>query len=89
MANPGATVVEIDGDVSFLMDVQELATIMVENLPVKMMVLNNQHLGMVVQWKDRFYKANRAPTYLAFTKQTEQILTSGIHLLNLKFSSIF
>ena len=47
MANPGATVVDIDGDVSFLMDVQELATIRVENLPVKMMILSNQHLGMV------------------------------------------
>jgi len=47
VANPGATVVDIDGDVSFLMDVQELATIRVENLPVKMMILSNQHLGMV------------------------------------------
>jgi len=64
VANPGATVVDIDGDVSFLMDVQELATIRVENLPVKMMILNNQHLGMVVQWEDRFYKENRAHTYL-------------------------
>lgn len=64
VANPGATVVDIDGDGSFLMNVQELATIRVENLPVKMMVLNNQHLGMVVQWEDRFYKANRAHTYL-------------------------
>lgn len=64
VANPGATVVDIDGDGSFLMNVQELATIRVENLPVKMMVLNNQHLGMVVQWEDRFYKGNRAHTYL-------------------------
>ena len=30
----------------------------------KMVVLNNQYLGMVVQWEDRFYKANRAHTYL-------------------------
>ncbi|KAE9467502.1 hypothetical protein C3L33_00596, partial [Rhododendron williamsianum] len=42
----------------------ELATIRVQNLPVKIMVLNNQHLGMVVQWEDRFYSANRAHTYL-------------------------
>ncbi|XP_010097890.2 LOW QUALITY PROTEIN: acetolactate synthase 3, chloroplastic [Morus notabilis] len=64
VANPGAVVVDIDGDGSFIMNVQELATIRVENLPVKIMVLNNQHLGMVVQWEDRFYKANRAHTYL-------------------------
>ncbi|XP_004307144.1 PREDICTED: acetolactate synthase 2, chloroplastic [Fragaria vesca subsp. vesca] len=63
-ANPDAIVVDIDGDGSFMMNVQELATIKVENLPVKILLLNNQHLGMVVQWEDRFYKANRAHTYL-------------------------
>ncbi|KAM1034067.1 hypothetical protein ACFX19_038120 [Malus domestica] len=64
VANPDSVVVDIDGDGSFLMNVQELATISVEKLPVKIMLLNNQHLGMVVQWEDRFYKANRAHTYL-------------------------
>ncbi|KAK7246527.1 hypothetical protein RIF29_41396 [Crotalaria pallida] len=64
VANPGAIVVDIDGDGSFIMNVQELATIRVENLPVKILLLNNQHLGMVVQWEDRFYKSNRAHTYL-------------------------
>merc|ERR1712176_1147039 len=58
------TVVDIDGDGSFLMNVQELAAIKAEDLDVKVMVINNQHLGMVVQWEDRFYKANRAHTYL-------------------------
>ncbi|KAK6912974.1 Thiamine pyrophosphate enzyme, central domain [Dillenia turbinata] len=64
VAKPEAIVVDIDGDGSFIMNVQELATVRVENLPIKMMVLNNQHLGMVVQLEDRFYKANRAHTYL-------------------------
>ncbi len=63
-ANPGVTVIDIDGDGSFVMNIQELATCAVEKLPVKMVILNNQHLGMVVQWEDRFYKANRAHTYL-------------------------
>ena len=63
-ANPDVTVVDIDGDGSFLMNLQELATCAVEQLPVKTVILNNQHLGMVVQWEDRFYKANRAHTYL-------------------------
>ncbi|KAJ8615179.1 hypothetical protein MRB53_034551 [Persea americana] len=63
-ASPGTIVVDIDGDGSFIMNVQELATICVEQLDVKIMILNNQHLGMVVQWEDRFYKANRAHTYL-------------------------
>ena len=61
---PKRAVVDIDGDGSFVMNIQELATARVEELDVKVMVLNNQHLGMVVQWEDRFYKANRAHTYL-------------------------
>jgi acetolactate synthase I/II/III large subunit len=63
-ANPGKTVIDIDGDGSFLMNVQELACAFVEKLPVKVLLLNNQHLGMVVQWEDRFYQSNRAHTYL-------------------------
>eukprot|EP00955_Chlamydomonas_euryale_P009465 101019-Chlamydomonas_euryale.AAC.2 len=46
------------------MNCQELATIAVEKLDVKILLINNQHLGMVMQWEDRFYKANRAHTYL-------------------------
>ncbi|BFI39660.1 acetolactate synthase I/II/III large subunit [Marchantia polymorpha subsp. ruderalis] len=70
---PDIPVIDIDGDGSFVMNVQELATIFVEKLPVKIMILNNQHLGMVVQWEDRFYKANRAHTYLGDPDHEEQI----------------
>ncbi len=49
-------VVDIDGDGSFLMNCQELATAAIEKMDIKMFILNNQHLGMVVQWEDRFYK---------------------------------
>ncbi|KAF3436894.1 hypothetical protein FNV43_RR19647 [Rhamnella rubrinervis] len=73
VANPDAIVVDIDGDGSFLMNVQELATARVENLPVKILLLNNQHLGMVVQWEDRFYKANRAHTYLGNPSNESEI----------------
>ncbi|PWA98279.1 Acetolactate synthase, large subunit, biosynthetic [Artemisia annua] len=73
VARPDATVVDIDGDGSFMMNVQELATIRVENLPVKIMILNNQHLGMVVQWEDQFYKANRAHTYLGDPSKEAEI----------------
>lgn len=45
-------------------DSQELATAYVENLDLKCFILNNQYLGMVMQWEDRFYKSNRAHTYL-------------------------
>jgi acetolactate synthase-1/2/3 large subunit len=63
-ANPGRLVIDIDGDGSFLMNIQELATCACEKLPVKVLLLNNQHLGMVVQWEDRFMQGNRAHTYL-------------------------
>ncbi|MCI0640034.1 MAG: biosynthetic-type acetolactate synthase large subunit [Gemmataceae bacterium] len=63
-AHPLKTVIDIDGDGSFLMNIQELATAYCEKLPVKTMLLNNQHLGMVVQWEDRFYESNRGHTYL-------------------------
>ncbi|MEX0701198.1 MAG: biosynthetic-type acetolactate synthase large subunit [Planctomycetales bacterium] len=64
VAHPDALVVDIDGDGSFQMNVQELATLHCEKLPVKILLLNNQHLGMVVQWEDRFMKGRRAHTYL-------------------------
>jgi acetolactate synthase-1/2/3 large subunit len=63
-ACPDALVVDIDGDGSFQMNIQELATLYCERLPVKVLLLNNQHLGMVVQWEDRFMSGNRAHTYL-------------------------
>jgi acetolactate synthase-1/2/3 large subunit len=64
IAHPDALVVDIDGDGSILMNIQEFATCKTENIPVKVLLLNNQHLGMVVQWEDRFHKGNRAHTYL-------------------------
>ena len=65
LACPDKLVVNIDGDGSMLMNIQELATIHVERLPVKCIILNNQHLGMVVQWEDLKYDSNRAQTFLA------------------------
>ena len=63
-AHPDALVIDIDGDGSFQMNIQEMATCYCEKLPVKVLLLDNQHLGMVVQWEDRFHDANRAHTYL-------------------------
>ncbi len=72
-ARPDMHVVDIDGDGSFVMNIQELATVACEKLPVKIIVLNNQHLGMVVQWEDRFYKSNRAHTYLGSIDDPEAV----------------
>jgi acetolactate synthase-1/2/3 large subunit len=64
VAHPGKLVIDVDGDGSFLMNVQELACCHTEKIPVKVLLLNNQHLGMVVQWEDRFHGGNRGHTYL-------------------------
>lgn len=64
VAMPDRQVIDIDGDGAFLMNVQELAMAHIEKIAAKVIVLNNQHLGMVMQWEDRFYKGNRGNTYL-------------------------
>lgn len=63
-AHPNDLCIDIDGDGSFQMNIQELGTLVCEKLPVKILLLNNQHLGMVVQWEDRFMEGRRAHTYL-------------------------
>ncbi|NLY00260.1 MAG: biosynthetic-type acetolactate synthase large subunit [Rhodopirellula sp.] len=73
VAHPDKLVVDIDGDGSFLMNVQEMATCFCEKVPVKVLLLNNQHLGMVVQWEDRFHASNRAHTYLGPIDHPEAI----------------
>jgi acetolactate synthase-1/2/3 large subunit len=64
IACPDKHVIDIDGDGSFLMNVQELATAKVEGVAAKCLLLNNQHLGMVVQWEDLLYESVRGQTVL-------------------------
>ncbi|MDR9373136.1 thiamine pyrophosphate-dependent enzyme, partial [Conexibacter sp. JD483] len=59
-ARPGAAVVCVDGDGSFQMTAQELATAVVAELPVLIVILNNQVLGMVDQWQQQFYESRRS-----------------------------
>ncbi|HYG60444.1 MAG TPA: thiamine pyrophosphate-dependent enzyme, partial [Symbiobacteriaceae bacterium] len=56
VANPDRQVVCVSGDGSIQMCIQELGTMMQENLSVKVVVLNNGFLGMVRQWQEIFYK---------------------------------
>lgn len=67
-ALPEKTVINIDGDGSFQMNIQELGTLVVEELDVKMVVINNMHLGMVAQWEDLFYDHRRGNTVLGKAK---------------------
>ncbi len=68
VACPDKHVIDIDGDGSFVMNIQELATAKIEKIAAKAMILNNQHLGMVMQWEDRFYDSVRGNTILGDEK---------------------
>ncbi len=57
-------VIAVIGDGGFQMTIQELGTIMQENLPIKILILNNQYLGMVRQWQELFFDKRYSFTYL-------------------------
>ncbi len=65
VACPGRLVVCIAGDGSFQMNMQELTTAAAHKLPVKIVILNNGHLGMVRQWQELFYDRRYSQTVLA------------------------
>ncbi len=61
-AFPKSLVVNVAGDGSIQMNIQELATAIENKLPVKILILNNSNLGMVRQWQELFYKKNYSYT---------------------------
>lgn len=67
VACPSCDVVDIAGDGSFLMNSQELATAVENNINVVVCILNNRYLGMVKQWQDLFYRGRRSAVYLGET----------------------
>ena len=62
LALPDRMVIAVAGDGSLQMNIQELATAVANRLPVKVIILNNQHLGMVRQWQELFYAGNYSST---------------------------
>ncbi|OOF82677.1 acetolactate synthase 2 catalytic subunit [Rodentibacter ratti] len=63
-ARPQDEVILVTGDGSFMMNIQELGSIKRGNLPVKILLLDNQRLGMVRQWQDLFWNKRRSETIL-------------------------
>jgi acetolactate synthase-1/2/3 large subunit len=82
VAHPDKEVIDIDGDGSFLMNIQELATANVEKIAAKAIIMNNQHLGMVVQWEDNFFAGNRGHTYLGNPDDRSQIYPDYVRVCN-------
>jgi acetolactate synthase-1/2/3 large subunit len=64
MAFPERTIIDIAGDGSIQMNIQELATAVQYKLPVKVAILNNGYLGMVRQWQELFYERRYAMTHI-------------------------
>ncbi|MBD5557574.1 MAG: biosynthetic-type acetolactate synthase large subunit [Desulfovibrio sp.] len=62
LALPDRMVIAVAGDGSLQMNIQELATAVANKLPVKVIILNNRHLGMVRQWQELFYGGNYSST---------------------------
>ena len=67
LGKPGKLVFDIAGDGSIQMNIQELSTAVTNNIPVKVIVLNNGYLGMVRQWQELFYNKRYAHTDLVAT----------------------
>lgn len=65
LARPNDTVVLVSGDGSFMMNIQELNTIRRRQLPIKIVLLDNQKLGMVRQWQELFYEGRYSETDLS------------------------
>jgi acetolactate synthase-1/2/3 large subunit len=63
-ARPDATVVCVDGDGCFQMTCQELATAVLEDLPIVVVIVNNGYLGMVQQWQNMFYEERLSNVHL-------------------------
>ncbi|MFM2336299.1 MAG: hypothetical protein RIR13_173, partial [Pseudomonadota bacterium] len=63
LANPGKLVVDVAGEASILMNIQELSTAVQYRLPVKIFIVNNQYMGMVRQWQELLHEKNYAESY--------------------------
>ncbi len=80
-AKPDAIVIDIAGDGSIQMNIQELITVVENNLPVKIAILNNTFLGMVRQWQQLFYERRYSQTPMAapdFVKLAEAYGAVGL-----------
>jgi len=64
LSNPAKPVIDIAGDGSIQMNIQELATLSMNRIPVKIVILNNGYLGMVRQWQELFYQRRYSATCL-------------------------
>jgi len=82
IAHPKALVVDIAGEASTLMNIQEMSTIAQYRLPVKVFILNNEYMGMVRQWQELLHGSRYSESYMAslpdFVKLAESFHATGL-----------
>ncbi len=82
VANPDKLVIDIAGEASVLMTMQEMSTAAQYKLPIKIFILNNQYMGMVRQWQELLHEKNYSESYTAalpdFVKLAEAYGCVGI-----------
>jgi len=82
VAHPEKLVIDIAGEASVLMTIQEMSTAVQYNLPIKIFIINNQYMGMVRQWQELLHEKNYSESYTAalpdFVKLAEAYGCVGI-----------
>ena len=64
LAHPDALVIDVAGEASVLMNIQEMSTVAQYRLPVKVFIINNKYMGMVRQWQEFFHGGRYSETYM-------------------------
>jgi acetolactate synthase-1/2/3 large subunit len=84
VAHPEALVIDVAGEASLMMNIQELSTMMQHRLPVKTFILNNEYMGMVRQWQEFFHGGRYAESYMEslpdFVKLAESFGANGLRV---------
>jgi acetolactate synthase-1/2/3 large subunit len=84
VAHPDALVIDVAGEASFLMNMQELSTVSQYRLPVKVFIVNNQYMGMVRQWQEFFHGGRYSESYMDslpdFVKLAESFGATGLRV---------
>ena len=87
IAHPDALCIDIAGEASILMNIQEMATLAQYRLPVKVFILNNQYMGMVRQWQELLHGSRYSESYSAalpdFVKLAEAFHGTGLRATRL------
>ena len=82
IAHPDALVIDIAGEASIMMNIQEMSTLAQYRLPVKVFILNNQYMGMVRQWQELLHGGRYSESYSAaladFVKLAESFHATGL-----------